>query len=73
MKHETRELSWWDYSKELSWWDFVELYNKSEYQSVDLCSFLIPNASGYNTPGSPMGMTTLSKREWNKLMKGSNK
>ena len=56
-------------SEELSWWKFVEEYQKSEYQTVSLADFLIPNATGFRTPGSPMGMTTLNKKEWHKLMK----
>ncbi len=57
-------------SEELSWWEFVEEYQKSEYATVALADFLIPNATGYRTPGSPMAVTTLLKKEWNKLMKG---
>lgn len=53
------------------WFDFVEEYNKQS--SVPLSYVLLPNPSttGFRTMGTPIGMTTLSKREWNKLM-GNN-
>ena len=53
------------------WIDFVEdYYSKS---TVPLSWALIGGGeiTGLRTPGSPLGMTTLSKREWNKVV-GSN-
>lgn len=49
--------------------EFVEEYYAQS--SVPLSWVLIPNRqnTGYSTPGSPIGMTTLSKREWNKIDK----
>lgn len=52
------------------WFDFVEEYYK---QSTVLLSYaLLPNASttGFRAMGTPIGMTTLSKRKWAKLMEG---
>lgn len=50
------------------WFDFVEEYNRQS--SVPLSYALLPNpqTTGYRSPGSPFGMTTLSKREWGKIM-----
>ena len=50
------------------WFDFVEEYNQQS--SVPLSYVLLPNpqTTGYRSAGSPFGMTTLSKREWKKLM-----
>lgn len=50
------------------WFDFVEEYNRQS--SVPLSYVLLPNpqTTGYRSTGSPFGMTTLSKREWKKLM-----
>lgn len=53
------------------WFDFVEdYYSKS---TVPLSWVLIGGGeiTGLRTAGSPSGMTTLSKREWNKVV-GSN-
>ena len=54
------------------WFDFVEdYYSKS---SVPLSCVLIGGGeiTGLRTPGSPLGMTTLSKREWNKVVGDNN-
>lgn len=54
------------------WFDFVEdYYSKS---SVPLSWALIGGGeiTGLRTPGSPLGMTTLSKREWNKIVGDNN-
>ena len=50
------------------WFKFIEWYNKN--YSVPLSDLLIPNQqiTGFRAMGSPIGMTNLSKREWNKLM-----
>ena len=53
------------------WFDFVEdYYSKS---TVPLSWALIGGGeiTGLRTPGSPSGMTTLSKREWNKIIGGN--
>lgn len=53
------------------WFDFVEeYYSKS---SVPLSWVLIGGGeiTGLRTPGSPLGMTTLSKREWNKVVESN--
>lgn len=54
------------------WFDFVEeYYSKS---TVPLSWALIGGGeiTGLRTPGSPLGMTTLSKREWNKIISDNN-
>lgn len=54
-----------------NWFDFVEeYYSKS---SVPLSWALIGGGeiTGLRTPGSPLGMTTLSKREWNKVVESN--
>lgn len=54
------------------WFDFVEdYYSKS---TVPLSWALIGGGeiTGLRTPGSPSGMTTLSKREWNKIISDNN-
>ena len=54
------------------WFDFVEdYYSKS---TVPLSWVLIGGGeiTGLRTPGSPLGMTTLSKREWNKIISEDN-
>ena len=54
------------------WFDFVEdYYSKS---TVPLSWALIGGGeiTGLRTPGSPLGMTTLSKREWNKIVGDNN-
>lgn len=51
-----------------NWFDFVEeYYSKS---TVPLSWALIGGGeiTGLRTPGSSLGMTTLSKREWNKVV-----
>ena len=50
------------------WFKFVEDYHKET--SVPLSYALLPNSmtTGYRTPGSPFGMTTLSKREWYRIL-----
>jgi hypothetical protein len=53
------------------WFDFVEdYYSKS---SVPLSWVLIGGGeiTGLRTPWSPLGMTTLSKREWNKVVESN--
>lgn len=53
------------------WFDFVDdYYSKS---TVPLSWALIGSGeiTGLRTHGSPLGVTTLSKREWNKVV-GSN-
>lgn len=53
------------------WFDFVEdYYSKS---SVPLSWALIGGGeiTGLRTAGSPSGMTTLSKREWNKVVESN--
>ena len=53
------------------WFDFVEeYYSKS---SVPLSWVLIGSGeiTGLRTAGSPSGMTTLSKREWNKVVESN--
>jgi hypothetical protein len=53
------------------WFNFVEdYYSKS---SVPLSWVLIGGGeiTGLRTPGSPLGMTTLSKREWNKVVRSN--
>lgn len=56
---------------ENTWFDFVEEYYKES--SVPLSWILIGGGenTSIRTPGSSTGMTTLTKREWNKLM-GNN-
>lgn len=54
-----------------NWFNFVEdYYSKS---SVPLSWALIGGGeiTGLRTPGSPLGMTTLSKREWNKVVESN--
>lgn len=54
------------------WFDFVEdYYSKS---SVPLSWALIGGGeiTSLRTAGSPSGMTTLSKREWNKIVGDAN-
>lgn len=50
------------------WFDEVEKYYAQS--SVPLSWMLIGGGEtmALRTPGSPNGMTTLSKREWNKIM-----
>lgn len=50
------------------WFKFVEDYRKET--SVPLSYVLLPNpaTTGFRTPGSPFGTTTLSKREWNRIL-----
>lgn len=52
------------------WFEFVEEYNATS--TVPLSYVLLPNPSttGFRTPGSPLGCLKLSKREYNKLMRG---
>lgn len=52
------------------WFDFVEEYYKQS--TIPLSYALLPNASttGFRAMGSPIGMTTLSKREWSNLIIG---
>lgn len=53
------------------WFNFVEdYYSKS---TVPLSWALIGGGevTGLRTPGSPLGMTTLSKREWKKIIVGN--
>lgn len=51
------------------WFEFVEEYY--ENNSVPLSWVLIGGGeiTGMRCAGSPVAMTTLSKKEWNKLMK----
>lgn len=53
------------------WFDFVEEYYSK--WSVPLSWALIGGGeiTGLRTPGSPLGMTTLSKREWNKVVEST--
>lgn len=50
------------------WFDFVEEYNQQS--SVPLSYVLLPNpqTTGFRTPGSPIGMTKLTKKEWRKVV-----
>lgn len=52
------------------WFDFVEEYYKQS--TIPLSYALLPNAAttGFRAMGTPIGMTTLSKRKWAKLMEG---
>ena len=53
------------------WFEFVEEYYRNS--SVPLSFALLPQAvenQSFRTPGSPLGCLKLSKREYNKLMKG---
>ena len=52
------------------WFDFVEEYNATS--TVPLSYVLLPdsNTTSFRTPGSLLGCLRLSKREYNKLMKG---
>ena len=53
------------------WFDFVEdYYSKS---TVPLSWAMIGGGeiTSLRTTGSPLGMTTLSKREWNKVVKSN--
>lgn len=52
------------------WFEFVEEYNANS--TVPLSYVLLPdsNTPSFRTPGSPLGCFKLSKREYNKLMKG---
>lgn len=49
------------------WFKFVKEYNKES--TVPLSYVMLPNptTTGFRTPGSPFGTTTLSKREWQKM------
>lgn len=49
------------------WFDFVKEYDNQS--SVPLSYVLLPNpqTTGFRTRGSPIGMTTLSKKEWHKV------
>ena len=49
------------------WFDFIDEYNNQS--SVPLSYVLLPNpqTTGYRAMGSPLGMTTLSKKEWRKV------
>lgn len=50
------------------WFDFVEKYEKQS--SVPLSYVMLPNpqTTGFRTPGSPIGMTKLTKKEWRKVV-----
>ena len=50
------------------WFDFIEEYNSKS--SVPLSYVLLPNpiTTGFRTAGSPFGVTTLSKKEWQKVV-----
>lgn len=50
------------------WFDFVEKYEKQS--SVPLSFVMLPNpqTTGFRTPGSPIGMTKLTKKEWRKVV-----
>lgn len=54
------------------WFDFVEEYYRQS--SVPLSWVLIPNPqiTSCRLAGTAIGMTTLSKREWNKIIGGNN-
>lgn len=54
------------------WFDFVEEYYRQS--SVPLSWLLIPNPqiTSARLAGTPVGMTTLSKREWNKIVGDNN-
>ena len=49
------------------WFEFVSEYDKQS--SVPLSYVLLPNpqTTGFRTMGSPIGMTTLNKKEWRKV------
>lgn len=53
------------------WFDFVEEYYKQS--TVPLSYDLLPDASttGFRAMGTPIGMTTLSKRKWVNIMECS--
>ena len=53
------------------WFDFIEEYEKQS--SVPLSYVMLPNpqTTGFRTPGSPLGMTKLTKKEWRKVV-GNN-
>lgn len=55
------------------WFDFVEEYNTNS--SVPLSYVLLPNPSttGFRTPGSPFGTTTLTKQQWRKIANDNSK
>lgn len=55
-----------------NWFDFVEEYYRKS--TVPLSWTLIGGGeiTSLRTTGSPSGMTTLSKREWNKIVGGNN-
>ena len=55
-----------------SWFKFVEEYNAQS--TVPLSYALLPQAienPSFRTAGSPTGCIKLTKREYNKLMKGA--
>ena len=54
------------------WFDFVEKYYRQS--SVPLSWALIPKPqlTSCRLAGTPIGMTTLSKREWNKIVGDDN-
>lgn len=54
------------------WFEFVEEYYANS--TVPLSYVLLPDPAtpGFRTPGSPIGFCKLSKREYNRLMKGKD-
>ena len=54
------------------WFEFVEEYYANS--TVPLSYVLLPDSAtpSFRTPGSPVGFCKLSKREYNKLMKGKD-
>lgn len=50
------------------WLEFIKEYDKQS--STPLSFVLCPNTNnGFRSPGSPLGFTKLSKREWQKVEK----
>ena len=51
------------------WFEFVEWWNKNHTEPLSEVLIKDIHRAGFRTTGSPIGMTTLSKRDWTKLNK----
>lgn len=54
------------------WFEFVEEYYANSTVPLSYVMLPSPDTPSFRTPGSPVGFCTLSKREYNKLMRGKN-
>lgn len=54
-----------------SWFDFVEDYYSKTSVPLSWAMIGAGEITGLRTPGSPLGMTTLSKREWDKIIENN--